>query len=63
MQVVEGMNLVCHELSQAVNDAEITAMDGPMRDSDHLVMSLSTKVNSMFGLSVYNFFVDIFLFL
>ena len=55
MQAVEGMKLVCHELIQVVNDADITAMDDLVRDLDHLVMSLSAKVNSMFGLSMYEF--------
>ena len=49
------MKLVCHELSQAANDAERKTMDDLVRDSDRLVMSLSTKVNSVFGLSVYKF--------
>ena len=55
MQEVEGMKLVCHELSKAANDAESTIMYDLVRDSDRLVMSLSAKVNSMFGLSMYNF--------
>ena len=49
------MKLVCHELSQAANDAERKTMDDLVRDSDRLVMSLSIKENSMFGLSVYKF--------
>ena len=52
---IKGMKLVCHELTQAANDAESTKMDDLVRDSDRLVMSLSAKVNSMFGLSVYKF--------
>ena len=49
------MKLICHELSQVANDAESIAMDDLVRVSDRLVMSLSTKVNSVFGLSVYKF--------
>ena len=40
MQEVEGMKLVCHELSQATNDAKSTTMDDLVRDLDRLVMSL-----------------------
>ena len=43
MQAVEGMKLVCHELSQVANDVESTAMDDIVRDSYLLVK---------FGLSV-----------
>ena len=32
MQTVEGMKLVCHELGQDGNDAEITTMDDLVRD-------------------------------
>ena len=45
MQEVEGMKLVCHELSQVANDAERKTMDDLVRDSDRLVMSLLAKVN------------------
>ncbi len=37
------MNLVCHELSRAANDAESTAIDDIVKDSDLLVLSLSYK--------------------
>ena len=46
------MKLVCHELSQAANDAESTTMDDIVRDSDRLVM---------FGLSVYKCFFIFFI--
>lgn len=51
-QAVEGMKLVCHELSQAANDAESTAMDDLVKDSDRLVLSLSAKVAKTFNLSL-----------
>ena len=52
MQAVEGMKLVCHELSQATNDVESTTMDDIVRDSDCHVM---------FGLSVYKCFFIFFM--
>ncbi|XP_057847026.2 protein MOR1 isoform X2 [Cryptomeria japonica] len=51
-QAVEGMKLVCHELSQAANDEEGTAMDDLVRDSDRLVSCLTTKVAKTFNLSL-----------
>ena len=46
------MKLVCHELSQAANDAESIAMDDIVRDSDRLMM---------FGLSAYKCFFIFFM--
>lgn len=43
-QAVEGMKLVCHELSQAANDAESAVMDDLVKDSDRLVSCLTGKV-------------------
>eukprot|EP01018_Ginkgo_biloba_P025074 Gb_07660 [translate_table: standard] len=51
-QAVEGMKLVCHELSQAANDTESTAMDDLVKDADRLVLCLTTKVAKTFNLSL-----------
>lgn len=44
LQSVEGMKVVCHELAQATNDAEGSAMDELVKDADKLVSCLANKV-------------------
>ena len=43
-QSVEGMKVVCHELAQASNDPEESAIDELVKDSDGLVSCLANKV-------------------
>jgi cytoskeleton-associated protein 5 len=38
------MKVVCHELAQATNDAEGSAMDELVKDADKLVSCLANKV-------------------
>ncbi|KAE8656892.1 Protein MOR1 [Hibiscus syriacus] len=42
-QSVEGMKVVCHELTQATNDPEGSLMDELMEDADRLVSCLANK--------------------
>ncbi|KAK8488642.1 hypothetical protein V6N12_055631 [Hibiscus sabdariffa] len=42
-QSVEGMKVVCHELTQATNDPEGSLMDELMKDADRLVSCLANK--------------------
>ncbi|KAH7416157.1 hypothetical protein KP509_14G078100 [Ceratopteris richardii] len=51
-QAVEGMKLVCHELSQAAGDADNTLVDDIVKDADRLVFSLTKKVASTFHLGL-----------
>ncbi|KAM1232436.1 hypothetical protein ACFX13_042991 [Malus domestica] len=44
-QSVEGMKVVCHELAQATNDPEGSAMDELVRDADRLVSCLANKAS------------------
>ncbi|KAM2730989.1 hypothetical protein EV1_002177 [Malus domestica] len=46
-QSVEGMKVVCHELAQATNDPEGSAMDELVRDSDRLVSCLANKASTV----------------
>lgn len=43
VQSVEGMKVVCHELT--TTDPESSAMDDLLKDADRLVACLATKVN------------------
>lgn len=43
VQSVEGMKVVCHELT--TTDPESTAMDDLLKDADRLVACLAMKVN------------------
>ena len=43
-QSVEGMKVVCHELAQASNDPEESAIDELVKDADGLVSCLANKV-------------------
>ncbi|KAH9313886.1 hypothetical protein KI387_022513, partial [Taxus chinensis] len=49
-QAVEGMKLVCYELSQAINNSSSTAMGDLVNDADCLVSCLTTKVAKTFSL-------------
>eukprot|EP01018_Ginkgo_biloba_P037454 Gb_11679 [translate_table: standard] len=49
-QAVEGMKFICYELSQANSDSENIAMDDLIKDADHLVSCLTTKVAKTFNL-------------
>lgn len=44
LQSVEGMKVVCHELAQASNDPEESAIDELVKDADGLVSCLANKV-------------------
>ncbi|XXG85325.1 hypothetical protein AAC387_Pa11g0421 [Persea americana] len=49
-QSVEGMKVVCHELT--TTDPESSAMDDLLKDADRLVACLATKVAKSFDLSL-----------
>ncbi|XP_011010439.1 PREDICTED: protein MOR1-like [Populus euphratica] len=51
-QSVEGMKVVCHELAQATNDAEGSAVDELVKDADKLVSCLANKVSRTFDFSL-----------
>ncbi|XP_039052270.1 protein MOR1-like isoform X2 [Hibiscus syriacus] len=51
-QSVEGMKVVCHELTQATNDPEGSLMDELMEDADRLVSCLANKVAKTFDFSL-----------
>ncbi|XP_062102767.1 protein MOR1-like [Humulus lupulus] len=51
-QSVEGMKVVCHELTQATNDPEGSAMDELIKDADKLVSCLANKVAKTFDFSL-----------
>ncbi|GMP72555.1 hypothetical protein CsSME_00030538 [Camellia sinensis var. sinensis] len=51
-QSVEGMKVVCHELAQATNDPEGSAMDDVVKDADRLVSCLANKVAKTFDFSL-----------
>ncbi|XVF74962.1 hypothetical protein PTKIN_Ptkin13bG0151300 [Pterospermum kingtungense] len=51
-QSVEGMKVVCHELTQATNDPEGSLMDELVKDVDRLVSCLSNKVAKTFDFSL-----------
>lgn len=59
-QSVEGMKVVCHELAQATNDPDGSAMDDLVKDADRLVSCLADKVE--FGL-IHGFNYILFLLL
>ncbi|KMT07493.1 hypothetical protein BVRB_6g151080 isoform C [Beta vulgaris subsp. vulgaris] len=42
-QSVEGMKAVCHELAQATNEPDGSAMDDIVKDADQLVSILANK--------------------
>jgi hypothetical protein len=44
MQSVEGMKVICHELTQAV-DPESSALDDLIKEADRLVSCLSVMVS------------------
>ncbi|XP_027367381.1 protein MOR1 [Abrus precatorius] len=51
-QSVDGMKVVCHELAQATNDPEGSAMDELVKDADRLVSCLANKVARTFDFSL-----------
>ncbi|KAK6267582.1 hypothetical protein QUC31_011742 [Theobroma cacao] len=51
-QSVEGMKVVCHELTQATNDPEGSLMDELVKDADRLVSCLANKVAKTFDFSL-----------
>ncbi|KAL3522236.1 hypothetical protein ACH5RR_015070, partial [Cinchona calisaya] len=51
-QSVEGMKVVCHELSLATGDPESSAMDDVVKDADRLVSCLANKVAKTFDFSL-----------
>ncbi|PKI69294.1 hypothetical protein CRG98_010295 [Punica granatum] len=51
-QSVEGMKVVCHELNQATNDLDGSAMDDIVKDADRLVSCLADKVAKTFDFSL-----------
>lgn len=52
LQSVEGMKVVCHELAQASNDPEESAIDELVKDADGLVSCLANKVRLIIFLSI-----------
>ncbi|XP_062119500.1 probable UDP-N-acetylglucosamine--peptide N-acetylglucosaminyltransferase SEC isoform X1 [Humulus lupulus] len=46
------MKVVCHELTQAINDPEGSAMDELIKDADRLVSCLANKVAKTFDFSL-----------
>ncbi|XWS20791.1 hypothetical protein CRYUN_Cryun31cG0132900 [Craigia yunnanensis] len=51
-QSVEGMKIVCHELTQATNDAEGSLIDELVKDADRLVSCLANKVAKTFDFTL-----------
>ncbi|XVE91320.1 hypothetical protein DITRI_Ditri20bG0144200 [Diplodiscus trichospermus] len=51
-QSVEGMKVVCHELTQATNDPEGSLIDELIKDADRLVSCLANKVAKTFDFSL-----------
>ncbi|KAF3549804.1 hypothetical protein DY000_02001870 [Brassica cretica] len=51
-QSVEGMKVVCHELAQASNDPDESAVDELVKDADGLVSCLANKVAKTFDVSL-----------
>ncbi|KAK8641657.1 hypothetical protein V6N13_011041 [Hibiscus sabdariffa] len=51
-QSVEGMKVVCHELTQATNDPEGSLMDEIMKDADRLVSCLANKAIGLLGFNM-----------
>ncbi|KMT04298.1 hypothetical protein BVRB_8g183730 [Beta vulgaris subsp. vulgaris] len=51
-QSVEGMKVVCHELAQATNEPDGSAMDDIVKDADRLVSILANKVAKTFDFSL-----------
>ncbi|KAL1343695.1 protein MOR1 isoform X1 [Arachis hypogaea] len=51
-QSVEGMKVICHELTQATSDPEGSAMDELVKDADRLVACLANKVARTFDFSL-----------
>ncbi|GAB2232981.1 hypothetical protein Droror1_Dr00002194 [Drosera rotundifolia] len=51
-QSVEGMKVVCHELTQAMSDPDGSALDDLVKDTDRLVACLATKVAKTFDFSL-----------
>ncbi|XWS16703.1 hypothetical protein CRYUN_Cryun34aG0113700 [Craigia yunnanensis] len=51
-QSVEGMKVVCHELTQATNDPEGSLIDELVKDADRLVSCLANKVAKTFDFSL-----------
>lgn len=52
LQSVEGMKVVCHELAQATNDPDGSAMDDIVKDADRLVSCLANKATDV---SIFSF--------
>jgi len=44
VQSVEGMKVVCHELTQATADPESSTIEELVKEADRLVSSLATMV-------------------
>lgn len=44
MQSVEGMKVICHELTQATNDAESSFVEDLVQEADKLVSCLAAMV-------------------
>ncbi|XP_024517263.1 protein MOR1 [Selaginella moellendorffii] len=51
-QVVEGMKLICHELSQMAADMESSLTDDFAKDADRLVRILTLKVTTTFNMGL-----------
>jgi cytoskeleton-associated protein 5 len=44
MQSVEGMKVICHELTQTMSDTESSVIEDLVREADKLVSCLSVMV-------------------
>ncbi|KAJ6841944.1 protein MOR1-like [Iris pallida] len=51
-QSVEGMKVVCHELTQATNDPESSAIEELVKEADRLVSCLAAMVPKTFNFSL-----------
>jgi len=45
LQSVDGMKVICHELSQVSNDPDGIVMDELVKDADRLVSCLANKAS------------------
>ncbi|KAK1306094.1 Protein MOR1 [Acorus calamus] len=51
-QSVEGMKVVCHELTLATNDSESSSLDELVKDADKLVSCVASMVSKAFDFSL-----------
>lgn len=61
MQSVEGMKVICHELTQATSDAESSVVEDLVHEADKLVSCLAVMVITDLLYSWRNIFENFFL--